>query len=103
MRREIDLDGGEITVIKALSLSGAGVLGKTLVQHIGEMGDAEFIETLDGLMTRGLVLSTKANITTIEEVERSYFRVNPSYLRDLRDAMRHDWQRDKERSRRRRD
>jgi hypothetical protein len=102
MQREIDLDGGEITVIKALGTSGNQVTGKLLIDHLGETGGAELVETLQGLIERGYVLSSKVNVATIEDVEKALFRVNPSYGRELRSAMRPSHRRADERTRRRR-
>ena len=100
MAREIKLDGGEITVLKALGLSGTQVQGKTLLERVEEMEPAEFLDTLSGLEALGYVLSSKVNVRTIEDVERSYFRVNPSYSRDLKDALSPSAGRDDRRSRR---
>ena len=101
MRREISLSGGEITLLKTMGLSGTPVYGKLLIEHIGEMAEAEFLDDLDGLISLGYVLSDKVNVRTIEDVERAVFRVNASYARDLKDAL-HPGRRDPERRRRRR-
>ena len=87
MKREIKLDGGEITILKALGLSGNQMYGKMLIERTGEMAPAEFLETLDGLVTMGYVLSNKVNVRLIEDAERAVFRVNSAYARDLRDSM----------------
>jgi len=47
MHREINLSGGEITLLKTMGLSGAPVYGKLLVERIGEMDSAEFLDELD--------------------------------------------------------
>jgi hypothetical protein len=101
MRRDINLSGGEITLLKTMGLSGAPVYGKQLIQQIGEMESGEFLDELNGLIMLGYVLSDKVNVRTMEDVERSVFRVNASYARDLRDAL-HPGRRREERSRRRR-
>ena len=59
MRREINLSGGEITLLKTMGLSGAPVYGKVLIDHIGEMESAEFVDELNGLIMLGYVLSDK--------------------------------------------
>jgi hypothetical protein len=102
MRREINLSGGEITLLKTMGLSGAAVYGKLLAEQIGEMETAEFIDELNGLIELGYVLSDKSNVRTMEDVERAVFRVNPSYVHDLRDAIHPSRRRDKDRPRRRR-
>jgi len=101
MHREINLSGGEITLLKTLGLSGTPTYGKVLVEQIGERDQAEFLDELNGLIELGYVLSDKVNVRTMEDVERAVFRVNASYARDLRDAL-HPGRRREEKGRRRR-
>ena len=70
MAREIKLNGGEISVLKTLGFSGTQMYGKILLERVEEMMPAEFLDTLDGLMSLGYVLSTKANVRTIEDAEQ---------------------------------
>jgi len=102
MHREINLSGGEITFLKAMGLSGAPVYGKLLVERIGEMESAEFLDELNGLISVGYVLSDKVSLRTMEDVKRAVFRVNASYARDLRDALTPGRRREREGRRRRR-
>ncbi len=102
MHREIKLDGGEITVLKTLGLSGSQMNGKQLAEHGKEMETAEFIDTLNGLISLGYVLSNKVNLRMLEDVERAFFRVNPAYAHDLRDALNPGRKREQEKPRRRR-
>jgi hypothetical protein len=102
MHREIKLDGGEITVLKTLGLSGSQMPGKLLLDHSREMEIAEFVDTLNGLIDLGYVLSNKVNLRLREDVERAFFRVNPAYSHDLRDAINPGRKREKERAPRRR-
>ena len=101
MKREIKLSGGEITLLKTMGLSGMPVYGKLLIERIGEMESAEFLDELTGLMSQGYVLCDKVNVRTMEDVEHAVFRVNASYARDLRDAL-HPGRRREEKGRRRR-
>jgi len=102
MRREINLSGGEITLLKTMGLSGAPTYGKFLVERIGDMEPAEFLDELNGLIALGYVLSDKVNLHTMEDVERSVFRVNASYAQDLRDAIQPGRRREQQQRRRRR-
>jgi hypothetical protein len=102
MKREIKLSGGEISMIKALGTSGSALHGKLLLERSSEMESAEFLDTLEGLLTTGYVLASKVNVQKMEDVERSWFRVNPSYAQDLRDALRPGRRREQEKTRRRR-
>jgi len=101
VQREIKLDGGEITVVKALGLSGTPIKGKMLLEKV-ELEPAELVDTLSGLIELGYVLSSKVNVQNTDDIERSAFRVNPSYSRDLKDALTPGGRRREERSRRHR-
>ena len=87
MQREINLSGGEISILKTLGLSGSSTNGKLLKQRIGEIETAEFLDELNGLIMLGYVLASKMNIESMEDLERSFFRVNAAYAHDLRDAI----------------
>jgi hypothetical protein len=50
----------------------------------------------------GYLLATKVNIKTLEDVERTSFRVNPSYAHDLKDALDPNRRREAAKQRRRR-
>ena len=102
MQREINLSGGEITLLKTLGLSGTPFYGKLLVNHVADMEQAEFLDDLVGLVELGYVISDKVNVRTMEDVERAVFRVNASYARDLRDALHPGRRREREGRRRRR-
>src|SRR2546423_1761500 len=102
MHREINLSGGEITLLKTLGLSGTPTYGKILVEHIGDMDQAEFLDEINGLIELGYVLSDRVNVRTMEDVERAVFRVNASYARDLKEAIQPGRRREREQRRRRR-
>jgi len=76
--------------------------GKFLLDRIEEVEAGEFIDTLDGLVAMGYLLATKVNIKTLEDVERTSFRVNPSYAYDLKDALDPNRRREAAKQRRRR-
>jgi hypothetical protein len=99
---EIKLSGGEITMLKALGLSGSPLYGKLFIDRMKGMGQAEFLDTLSGLVSTGYVLSSKVNVVKMEEAERSSFRVNSAYAKELREAMRPGGRQGAERERRRR-
>ncbi|HST30726.1 MAG TPA: hypothetical protein VLK27_07800 [Chthoniobacterales bacterium] len=102
MHREINLSGGEITLLKTLGLSGSPTFGGLLLDKVGDMERAEFLDDLTGLMSLGYIVSDKVNIRTVEDVERAVFRVNASYSRDLKDALHPGRSREREPRRRRR-
>ena len=98
--RDIKLNGGEISVLKKIGLSGSPLLGKLLVERIEEMETGEFLDTLIGLLDLGYVLSNKVNIRLMEDVERAFFRVNPSFSKDLQEAVNPARKRERERQER---
>jgi hypothetical protein len=102
MGRDIHLDGGEITVLKKIGLSGAQVYGKLLLDRVEGMETAELLETLTGLIDQGYVLSNKVNIRLLEDAEKAFFRVNAAYAKDLRDAVNPGARRERERTKRER-
>jgi hypothetical protein len=98
MGREIKLDGGEISLLKKIGLSGSPVLGKVLLDRIEEMETGEFLDTLCGLIDLGYVVSNKVNIRLMADVEKAFFRVNSTYSKDLQDAVNPSRRRERERS-----
>ena len=100
MGREIKLDGGEISVLKKIGLSGSPLLGKLLVDRIEEMETGEFLDTLCGLIDQGYVLSNKVNIRLMADVEKAFFRTNPAFAKDLQDAVNPSRRRERERQER---
>jgi hypothetical protein len=102
MGRDIRLDGGEITILKKIGLSGAPLFGKLLVDRIEEMETGEFLDSLGGLMDQNYVLSNKVNVRLMEDVQKAFFRVNPAFAKDLQDAVNPSRKRDRERAERQR-
>ena len=84
---EISLNGGEITLLKTLGLSGSTLSGVQLIDRLEEMEGAEFLDTLTGLMSMDHVVSNMVNIRTMDHVRKANFRVNPAHSRDLREAV----------------
>ena len=66
---EIKLNGGEITILKTLGLTGAQMAGTQLVDRIAEMEGAEFLDTLTGLIDQDYVVANRVNIRTMDSVK----------------------------------
>ena len=98
MGREIKLDGGEISILKKIGLSGSPLFGKLLLDRIEEMETGEFLDTLCGLIDQNYVLSNKVNIRRMEEVTTAFFRVNPAYSKELQEAVNPSRKRERERA-----
>ena len=100
MGREIKLDGGEISILKKIGLSGSPLFGKLLLDRIEEMETGEFLDTLSGLMDLNYVISNKVNVRTMDDVQKAFFRVNPAMTKDLQEAVNPSRKRERERSER---
>jgi hypothetical protein len=87
MAREISLSGGDISVLKALGISGMNVSGKTLIDRLNDMEEAELVDALDGLMMFDYILCDLDTLKNIEDVERANFKVNPACAKELKDAL----------------
>ena len=85
--RDLNLDGGEIAIIKALGLGGTELTGKDLMSRVSELVGAELLDTLKGLIALGYVNADKSSFQKIEEMETVHFQVNPGYSKQLREAM----------------
>ena len=83
----LNLDGGEISVIKALGLSGGEITGQQLAGRVNDMGVAELIESLQSLIMMGYVISDTAAIRKKEELDKARFYVNSGYARELKESM----------------
>jgi hypothetical protein len=84
---DIHLDGSEVTVIKALGLSGTEVDGATLRERLPDLMLAELTDTLRSLADMGYVEADKGSYHNEEEFDKTHFRVNSGYTRDLKDAL----------------
>ena len=84
---EINLDGGEISIIKALGMGGSEVEGELLVERLPQLDPAELIDTLKGLLMLGYVSADKSSFNSLEEMKKIHFRVNSGYSKDLKEAL----------------
>ena len=87
MGHEIQLSGGDITMIKSIGLSGTAISGGILITRCMGMGDAEIIESLKDLIALGYVVADDEDFHTGSDINKIQFRVNTSYARDLKEAL----------------
>ena len=87
MPREINLDGMEVSILKALGLSGSETQGETLLEKIPDLAIAEFIDIMSGLVALGYVDSDLPSFSNSESFKKARFRVNSGYSHDLKDAL----------------
>ncbi len=83
----INLDGSETTVIKALGIGGAAVDGPTLFERCKGIEKNDFIDTLKGLIDVGLVDADSSSFYSLEATEKLSFRVNPGYAKEIKEAL----------------
>ena len=102
LTRELHLSGGEITILKAMGLSGSPVQGRQLLERLGEMESDELLDDLNGLIMLGYVVADRSQFRTKEAMEQSAFHVDANYARDLRDSITPGRRPEPERRRRRR-
>jgi hypothetical protein len=87
MGREIQLDGTEISIIKALGIGGGEIDGETLIERCQDLEIAELIDTVRGLMSLGYVDADSNSFYNKKEMVDINFRVNSGYSKDLKEAL----------------
>ena len=55
MGREIQLDGAEISIVKAIGIGGGEIDGGTLLSRCEDLDVAELIDAIRGLIMQGFV------------------------------------------------
>ncbi len=85
--RNISLSGGEVNVLKAVGLTGTQMRGDELATRVSDMELAELLDTIQGLLMTGYLISDEERIRDAKDLERTTFRVNTAYSRDLRDTI----------------
>lgn len=83
---EINLNGGEISIVKTIGLGGTLMSGGQLAERM-DMEAAELIDALDGLVALGYIQANRVNIRTMDALKSASFRVNQEHARELRDAI----------------
>lgn len=86
-KNEIQLDGGEITIIKALGITGSEITGEELMTRVPELMEAELIDSIKGLIMMGYVVADRQAFYDKEGLEQTKFYVNSGYAKDLKEAM----------------
>lgn len=87
MAHDIQLDGAEISVLKAIGIGGGEVDGATLLQRCKGLDAYALIDTLKGLIDVGYVDADVNSFYSQEDVGKASFRVNPGWSKDLNEAV----------------
>lgn len=86
MSHDINLSGGDITVIKAIGISGTAILGEALINRCQGLAEAELFESLKDLIAVGYVVTDNEGFKA-SDLRKTEFRVNTSYARDLKESL----------------
>ena len=87
MGREIQLDGAEISIVKAIGIGGGEIDGGTLISRCEDLDVAELIDAVHGLIMQGFVEADSNSFYNAKEMADVNFRVNSGYAKDLKDAV----------------
>ncbi len=87
MGLDIQLDGAEISIIKAIGIGGGDIDGITLIDRCDDLEPNELVDTLRGLIDQGYVDADSTAFYSTDEMEDMQFRVNSGYAKDLKDAL----------------
>ena len=83
---KINLDGGEISIIRGLGFSGAPLTGRDLKGRVGQMSDNDLADCLKTLIALGYV-SSNPDLDDAKDLEKVAFAVNSGYAKDLKEAI----------------
>ncbi len=87
MSREINLDGVEISILKAIGVGGGEISGQQLVSRVPHLAYAELVDSLKGMISLGYVVSDKQAFRNPDELDAVRVHINSGYSRELKDAM----------------
>jgi hypothetical protein len=87
MSKDINLDGTEVSIIKALGFGSGEKSGETLASLVSDLAPVELIDTMKGLVTMGYVSCDTASFQTQEEFEKANFHINSGYARELKETL----------------
>ena len=87
MGLDIQLDGSEISIIKAIGIGGGDIDGTTLLDRCDDLELNELIDTLHGLIDQGYVDADTTAFYNKDELADMQFRVNSGYAKDLKEAV----------------
>jgi hypothetical protein len=77
----------EISILKALGLSGNETQGDDLLKMVTDIEIAEMIDIMGGLIALGYVDCDFPSISNSEAFRKARFRVNSGYCHDLKEAL----------------
>jgi hypothetical protein len=87
MASNINLDGGEISILKAIGMSSGEVSGDQLAERVSDLVEAELLDAMKVLVMMGYVVTDTPSFSKVADFQRAKFHVNSGYSRDLKEAM----------------
>lgn len=87
MARDVQLNGTEISVIKALGIGGSEIDGAALRERCSDLETAEIVDTLKGLISQGYVDADNDSFYDAKGMDKLHFRVNSGYAKDLKEML----------------
>jgi hypothetical protein len=86
MGRPVKISGREGSVLRAIGY-GLGVPGAELAERM-QMDHGELVDVLNALMGTGYVeVASMKETVTLEDFAGEMFEVNPSFVNDLKEAL----------------
>lgn len=83
---KINLDGGEISIIRALGFSAAPLAGRDLKGRIERMSDDDLADCLRTLIAVGYITASP-DMDKADGIDKVAFAVNSGYAKALREAI----------------
>lgn len=74
-------------MIKALGIGGSAIDGATLIERMTNVEEAEFLDTLQGLVMLGYIVSDRQSLHDYNDVKRAQLHVNSGYSKALKEAV----------------
>jgi len=86
-RPEINLDGAEVSILKALGFGSSDVSGSDLADRVADLEEAELIDAVKGLITMGYIVTDRQSFYDKESMASASFHINSGYSRELKEAI----------------
>ena len=83
---KINLDGGEISILRTLGFSGTQMLGRDLKGRVGGMSEGDLTECLKTLIALGYVTAAP-ELEGVEDLDKAALSVNSGYAKVLKEAI----------------
>jgi hypothetical protein len=83
---DFNLDGVEVSIIKALGFGAGDMSGKALAQRVPELSEYELVQAVQTLVSMGYVTADKS-FGAAEDFRATSFQINSGYQRELKESL----------------